>query len=126
MEQAEFPYGAETYQLIGRCMDVHNELGHGLLEIVYKSALEIELKGYDIPFEREKPFDIYYKGIALPHKFYADFIVHGNIIIEVKATAGIITADIAQTINYLKLSGCKLGLLVNFGRQKLEYKRIAL
>ena len=76
----------ETYEIIGICMEVHRNLGPGLLEIVYKDALEIELKDKNIPFEREKGFFIEYKGRILPHKFYADFIVNEDIILEVKAT----------------------------------------
>lgn len=68
-------------------MEVHNNLGAGFLEIVYKDALEYEFKKADIPYEREKMYDVNYKGIILPHKFYADFVVYGNIILEVKSVA---------------------------------------
>ncbi len=105
-------------------MEVHRELGHGLLEVVYKTALEIELKQLSIPFEREKAYDIYNKGTLLPHRFFADFVVYNNIILEIKACAALHPSDIAQTINYLKIAGCKVGLVVNFGRQKLEHKRL--
>ncbi|REH00453.1 GxxExxY protein [Flavobacterium aquicola] len=69
----------ETYNIIGICMEVHRTLGPGLLEIIYKDALEIEFKENNIPFEREKEFAIEYKGKILPHKFYADFIVNEDI-----------------------------------------------
>ncbi len=75
----------ETYRIIGICMEVHRNLGPGLLEIIYKDALEIELTDKNIPFEREKEFLIEYKGKILPHKFYADFIINEDIILEVKA-----------------------------------------
>lgn len=105
-------------------MKVHRELGHGFLEIIYKDALTIEFKNDNIPFERERGYDVYYSGVLLPHKFYADFVVYENIILEIKSGTGLADEHIAQTINYLKVSGCKVGLLINFGRTKLEYKRL--
>ena len=119
-------YKEESYQIIGKCMEVHNNLGAGFLEIVYKDALEYELWKAGIPFEREKMFEVNYKDIILPHKFYADFVVFGNIILEVKGVAGIPDEFVAQAINYLKVSQNKLALIVNFGELKLNYKRIVL
>lgn len=107
-------------------MEVHNNLGPGFLEIVYKDALEYEFKKADIPYEREKEYKINYKGIILPHKFYADFVVFDKIILEVKAVSGISDEFIALAINYLKVSQNKLALIVNFGEMKLNYKRILL
>ena len=120
-----FPLRDETYSLVGICMEVHRNLGHGFLEIVYKAAIEFELLKKEISFSREKQYSIEYKGTILPHKFYADFVILDRIIIEVKAAEGGLANDqIAQTINYLKTSGCEVGLLVNFGRKSLEYKRL--
>lgn len=119
-------YKEESYQIIGKCMEVHNNLGPGFLEIVYKDALEFELWKANIPFELEKMFEVNYKGIILPHKFYADFVVFGSIILEVKGVAGIPDEFVAQAINYLKVSQNKLALIVNFGELKLNYKRIVL
>lgn len=116
----------ESYQIIGRCMEVHNNLGAGFLEIVYKDALEMEFRKANIPFEREKMYDVNYKGIILPHKFYADFVVFDKIILEVKGVSGISDEFIAQAMNYLKVSGNQLALIVNFGELKLNYKRIVL
>ncbi|MDR1552413.1 MAG: GxxExxY protein [Prevotellaceae bacterium] len=123
MEQ-QLIYKEESYQIIGKCMEVHNELGYGFLEIVYKDALEILFRQSRIMFEREKEYSVYYKNILLSHKFYADFVVFDKIILEIKAISTLTDADIAQTINYLKISNNKLGLLVNFGKEKLEYKRL--
>ena len=120
----ELFYKEESYQVIGKCMEVHNNLGPGFLEIVYKDALEYEFKKANIPFQREKEYEVNYKGIILPHKFYADFVVYNQIILEVKAVSAITDEFIAQCINYLKVSGNKLALLVNFGELKLKYKRI--
>ncbi len=106
-------------------MEVHRHLGHGFLEIVYKDAIEYELKAKGIDYGREVEFAVDYKDTVLSHKFYADFIVYGNIILEIKAQeGGLADQQIAQTINYLKVSGCKIGILVNFGRKSLEYRRL--
>ena len=107
-------------------MEVHNNLAAGFLEIVYKDALEYELKKADIPYEREKMYEVNYKGIILPHRFYADFVVYENIILEVKGASGIADEFIAQAINYLKVSQSQLALLVNFGEVRLNYNRIIL
>jgi len=116
----------ETYKIIGICMEVHRILGPGLLEIVYKDALEIEFIENNIPFEREKEFVIEYKGKFLPHRFYADFIVNGDIILEVKAVKEFSNEHIAQILNYIKLADTDIGLMVNFQSKSLQYKRYAL
>ena len=115
----------ETYQIIGICMEVHRRLGHGFSEIVYKDALEIEFQARNIEYKREKEYSIEYKGLMLRHKFYADFIVFDKIILEAKAVNGIFSKDdMAQSINYLKVSGCKIGLMINFGQSKLVHQRL--
>ena len=116
----------ETYKIIGICMEVHRILGPGLLEVIYKDALEIEFKENNIPFEREKEFLIEYKGKILPHKFYSDFIVNEDIILEVKAVKEFSNEHVAQVLNYLKLADSEIGLLVNFQTKSLQYKRYAL
>ena len=116
----------ETYKIIGICMEVHRILGPGLLEVIYKDALEIEFKENNIPFEREKEFLIEYKGKILPHKFYSDFIVYEDIILEVKAVKEFSNEHVAQVLNYLKLADSEIGLLVNFQTKSLQYKRYAL
>jgi GxxExxY protein len=117
-------YKEECYQIIGKCMEVHNSLGHGFLEIVYKDALELVFDQEGILFEREKSYNVYFRGYILDHKFFADFVVLDKIVLEVKCVKALTDEHIAQTINYLKVSGNTLGLLVNFGRGKLEYKRV--
>ena len=114
----------ESYQLIGVCMEVHRELGMGFKEIVYKDALEFEFKTRNIPYIREKEFIIKYKGIILPHRYYADFVVHDSIILEVKAYYMIVNNFVAQTINYLKASGLQLGIIANFGEKSFVSKRV--
>lgn len=120
----EILFKEESYQLIGLCMEVHRHLGMGFKEIIYKDALQLELTLAGILFEREQCYDVAYKGIILPHKYFADFVIDKKIILEVKATQGIIDSFIAQTISYLKASGLKLGIIVNFGEKSLTYKRI--
>jgi GxxExxY protein len=119
-------YKDESYKIIGICMEVHNNLGAGFLEIVYKDALEWEFNREGIPFEREKQYLVNYKGVILPHKFFADFVVFDKIILEVKGISAITDEHIAQAYNYLKVSQNKLALIVNFGEIKLKYKRIVL
>lgn len=121
---SEIIYKEESYTIIGKCMEVHSELGHGFSEMVYKDALEIELSENDILYEREKEYPVHYKGKLLNHKFYADFIVFEKIVLEVKCVKTLTEEHISQVINYLKVSENKLGLLVNFARGKLEYKRL--
>ena len=116
----------ESYKIIGICMEVHRQLGRGFLEIVYKDALEYEFKKKNIKYEREKMYEIQYKNIILPHKFYADFVVFDQVILEIKCGSGIVDEFFAQTINYLAVSECELGLIVNFGKDSLEYKRVVL
>jgi GxxExxY protein len=125
-EPDKYPYQKESYEIIGACMEVHRILGKGFAEIVYKDALTFEFRLRRIPFEREKEYTVEYKGVILPHKFYADFVVFDKIILEVKAQKGIAEEQYAQVINYLAVSGCKLGLLVNFGESSLVVKRIVL
>lgn len=119
-------YKDESYQIIGKCFEVHNNLGPGFLEIVYKDALQYEFKKANIPYEREKEYIVNYKGITLPHKFYADFVIYDKIILEVKAVSGIAEEFIAQAINYLKVSNNKLAMIINFGELKFNSKRIVL
>jgi GxxExxY protein len=119
-----FPLMEETDLIIGIGIEIHKILGHGFLEIVYKDAYEYEFKQRLIQYEREREFSIPYKKIILPHKFFADFVVMDKVILEIKAKDGIADEDYAQTINYLKCSGCKVGLILNFGRLKLDIKRV--
>lgn len=122
----EYPLQEETFQIIGICMEIHRILGKGLLEIVYKDALEYELKSKNIFYEREKKYDIQYKDIVLPHNFYADFIIMGKIIVEVKAQKNLVEEHYNQVLNYLAISKCKIGLIMNFGESSLKYKRVIL
>ncbi len=116
----------ESYSIIGACMEVHKELGKGFSEIIYGDALEIEFTKRKINYLREKKFKITYKGIVLPHYYISDFVINDKIILEIKAISELTNSHIKQTLNYLASSKLKLGLLVNFGEDSLNYKRIIL
>jgi GxxExxY protein len=124
--ESEYPLQKESYQIIGVCMEVHRILGKGLLEVVYKDAIEQEFKIKGIPYEREKKYEVKYKGVVLPHHFFADFVVFDSIILEVKAQKAIIEEHYSWVINYLAISDCDLGLIVNFGENSLVTKRVIL
>lgn len=123
---AYITYKQESYELIGVLFDVHNELGGGFLEAVYSDAIEYELKSRKIPFEREKRYQVNYKEIVLPHQYVADFVIYDKIILEIKSVAALNDRHVAQCINYLKVSGNKLAILVNFEADKLMHQRIVL
>lgn len=122
----EYPFKEETYKIIGSCMDVHNELGCGFLEPVYQEALSIVFRDNQIPFIKEKVLDIEFRGRILDKKYVADFICFNEVIVELKATDGLADHDTAQVLNYLKATGIRLGLLINFGTTKLQYKRLIM
>ena len=121
----EYPLQDETDKIIGLAIEVHKTLGAGFLEIVYKDALEYELLEQDHLYRREEEYEVRYKKAILKHKFFADFVVFNSVIVEVKAKqGGIAQEDLAQAINYLKVSGCKVGLILNFAASKLQIKRV--
>ena len=120
----EILYKDESYRIVGAAMEVHNVIGCGFVEAVYQEALEMEFKLRGIPYEREKVFQIKYKGVELEKDFRADFVCFDKIIIELKAVSDIVDEHYAQVYNYLKASGMQLGLLINFGNISLETKRI--
>lgn len=123
---ANIIYKEESYAIIGCMSDVYSQLGSGFSEIVYKDAIEYEFKLKGISFEREKQYSVKYKDIVLPHKFYADFVVMDKIILEIKSIEVLNDKHLAQSINYLKVSGCKLVLLINFHKYFLDHQRIVL
>ena len=122
---AELIYKDESYKIIGCCFEVYNELGPGFLEAVYQEALALELSKQSVPYIAQAEMNVFYKGIELRKKYYPDFLCYDNIILEIKAMESLSPADEAQIINYLKGTSSPLGLLVNFGGEKFQYKRFA-
>lgn len=122
--QNEIIYKEEAYRIIGLCMEIHRTLGHGFTDMVYKDALEVSFKQEGIIYQRNKEFKIEYRGEILPHSYIADFVAMDKIILELKCVVQLTDEHISRTINYLRASDKKLGLLINFARQSLEHKRL--
>ena len=121
---ADIVFKEESYKIIGSCLAVFNKLGSGFLESVYQEALEIQFKQDKIPFEKEKRLHIKFDDLQLDKFFKADYVCFDSIIVELKATPFIHNNDTAQVLNYLRATGLRLGLLVNFGEKSLSYKRV--
>ena len=121
---ADLIYKTESYEIIGAAMEVHRQLGHGFLEAVYQEALAIEFELRNIPFVREQKLEIQYKRRLLSTFYVADFVCYDKIIVETKALSELLGNHESQVINYLNATGIRLGLLINFGSESLEYKRL--
>lgn len=117
-------YADESYKIVGAMMEVFNQLGCGFLEKVYQEALAIEFDRRFIPFEREKHLPVFYKGEQLEQDYIADFVCYDKIIVELKAVDQLQGIHQAQVINYLKITGFRLGILANFGEQSLNTIRL--
>ena len=113
----------EAYEIIGAAMEVHNTLGQGFLESMYQEALEIEMSKREIPFSSQTKIQIHYKDIPMEHYFVADFVCYDKIIVELKSVSAILPEHEAQIINYLRATGFKLGILLNFNEESLFFKR---
>jgi GxxExxY protein len=121
----ELLYKDEAFAIIGSAIEVHKQLGNGFLEAVYQEALQIELRQRGIPFEAQKRLPIKYKETLLSKEYIADLVCYGKIIVELKALERLSGHDDAQMLNYLKATGLRLGLLVNFGSSgRLEWRRL--
>jgi GxxExxY protein len=117
----------ESYSIMGACFEVYKEKGCGFLEPVYQECLEVELEIRKIPFKAQMPLSLFYKGVPLKHAYVPDFICFDKIVLEIKAVSQLRDEHRAQVFNYLKATGHKLGLLVNFSHfPQLEYERIVL
>ena len=114
----------ESYAIIGACMKVHNEMGHGFRESVYQECLGKEFRERNIDFARQKRLKLNYKGENLDKYFVADFLCYNSIVLEIKAAEYLIRDYEIQLLNYLKATNYKLGLLINFGQSSLRFKRI--
>jgi GxxExxY protein len=119
----EFKNNDLVYQVVGCAMEVINELGHGLREKTYEKALIIEFKTNNIIFSQQKVYRVYYKNVHIDD-YIPDLLVNDRLIVEIKVVENICDEHIGQVINYLKISGCSLGLILNFKHSKLEWKRV--
>ena len=121
----ELLHGETTGHIIGAAFEVHNHLGYGFLEKVYQRALQVELLKRGCKAELEVPLKVYYKGISIG-EYFADLVVDAAVIVELKVAKKYNSEDEAQLLNELKATKTKVGLLINFGRQGVEYKRMVL
>jgi GxxExxY protein len=112
-----------TYSIIGAAMEVHRELGPEFLESVYQEALAIEFDARGIPFTRETPIEVRYKGKILTSPFRADFVCFGEVIVELKAVEKLNDVHSAQVLHYLKATGYQKAILVNFKGVSLDFRR---
>lgn len=125
--RAVIVYEAESYKIMGACLEVYRSMGFGYFEAVYQEGLELEFRGRGIPFVPQKQIPIVYKGKTLQQFYKADFICYDKIIIEVKAISELTDSHRAQVFNYLRATGMKLGILVDFGAYPgLEHDRVVL
>jgi GxxExxY protein len=121
----EVIYRQESFDIVGACFDVYNEMGCGFLEAVYQECLALELRARGIPFCAQRRLPLTYKQQPLEAVYQPDFVCYDKIILELKAVKEFCDEHRAQVHNYLKATGHKLGLLVNFGHfPKLEHERI--
>lgn len=124
---SEVIYREESYRIMGACFEVYKEKGCGFLEAVYQECLELEFGDQDVPFVAHQHLALTYKGRLLKQTYTPDFICFGRIVLEIKAVSALTDEHRAQVHNYLRATGHRLGLLVNFGHfPKVEYERIAL
>ena len=115
-------YSDLTRQIIGSAMEVHSTLGPGFLESVYEEAMAVELDLRNIKYERQTIIDVFYKNRKIK-RFVCDYLIDGKVLVELKALKQLTVIEHAQTLNYLKSTGLKVGLLMNFGESSLKYKR---
>ena len=123
-QRKDLIFPQESYEIIGAAMNVHNALGRGFVEKVYQEALAIEFQEKGIPFQREVEIHAVYKGNALSATFIPDFICYDKIIVELKAVQELDDMHRAQALNYAKVAGMKMALLINFGESRLVAERL--
>ncbi len=115
----------ESYEIVGAAIEVWKTLGYGFLEKVYENALAIELRERNCRVEQQKPVKVYYHGQVVGD-YVADIVVNDTILLELKSAEAIADEHIAQTLNYLKATGMRLAIILNFGPDKLEHKRLVM
>jgi GxxExxY protein len=123
----ELIYKEDAYKIVGVAMEVYNEKGFGFHEPVYQECMELELSFQSVLFEPQRELKLEYKGHALKQKYIPDLLCFGRIVVELKAVSALTDEHRGQVLNYLRATGMKLGLLINFGNpKKLEWERIVL
>ncbi len=129
-EPARHPAGGDeilykdlSYKIVGLAMKVHSKLGYGFLEKVYENGLMVLFRREGIEAKQQVPITVYFEEEVVGN-YYADILVEDKVILEIKSVENIIDAHIAQTLNYLKATGLRLAIILNFSKEKLEYKRI--
>lgn len=120
---AKLIYPELSYKIMGVLFSIHNDLGPAYTEKQYQKAIELQLKKHNIKYEKEKPIQLSYENSKIGD-FFADFIIENKIILEIKTVKFIRPEDIKQVLKYLENLNLKLGLLVNFRKERLQYKRI--
>ncbi len=118
-----FPHSTVTEAVIGAAFEVHNQIGYGFLERVYQKARQVELVRRGFRAELEHPIKVHYKGV-LVGEYVADLLVEDSVLVELKVAAAYDSRDEAQLLNQLKATQLKVGLLINFGRSKVQFKRL--
>ena len=121
-----FKYKEETHKIIGAAMTVHRFFGCGFTEKVYQDALEQEFRVLGIPYLREPSLHVNYRGVQLRAEFLPDFICYDKIIVELKAVKELDNMHRSQAINYAKVAGCEVALLINFGESSLKFERFVV
>ncbi len=124
-EESKLVLKGETEEVIGSAMEVLNVLGHGLLEKPYENSLCVEFRMRGVPFEQQPQFDVMYKSIPVG-LYIPDLIVRSCIVVDVKTIERITDHELGQMINYLRITGLPIGLIINFKRARLEWKRVVL
>ena len=126
MHRDDLLFRDEVHKIVGAAMAVHRYFGCGFTEKVYQDALEQELLSLNIPFLREQPIQVTYRDVQLKTQFIPDFICYDKIIVELKAVSELDDTHRSQAINYAKVAGYKVALLINFGNTSLEFERFAV
>jgi GxxExxY protein len=119
-------YKQEVFQIVGAAMNVHRYFGPGFTEKVYQEALQVEFQKQEIPYKRENPIRAKYHDIELNAEFVPDLICYNDIVVELKAVKELDDIHRSQAINYGKVAGTKLSLLINFGEPSLRYERYVI
>ena len=119
----ELIFKEEVFDVVGCAMEVLNELGHGLLEKPYENALVVEFGLKNIQVQQQSRYELMYKGVQVG-EYIPDLIAHGKLVVDTKVIEQITDHELGQMVNYLKITGLKVGLILNFKRSKLEWKRI--